>query len=85
MLLQRTRSRPPAPHSVTAKTEAILQSVGPSVRARYKSIGSMSQAAAMVAAMALLFIPKAKGMEMVEQACTAQSISVGNGGFVVLP
>ena len=63
---------------MTAKIEAIVQGVGPSFRARAKSIGHVPQAAAMVVAMALSSIPKAKGAKVVEQACMAQSISMGN-------
>ena len=77
VVLQRTRSSPPAPHSVTAKAAAIIQGVYPSCKATSTTIRPTSQSVVMAVAKALSSIPKAAGMEFVEQACPAQSISVG--------
>ena len=74
----RQRSRPPALQSVQAKTEGVIQRVGPNFRASKARPGTVSQAAAMAAAIVLANIPKAKGADILEQSCVAQTITVGS-------
>ena len=74
----RNKSRPLAPHSVTAKSEAAIQSVDPMLKARTK-FGPVSQSSAMAAVMVLSYIPKAKGANVVEHSCIAQYEIRGDG------
>ena len=72
------RASPPAPQSVQAKTEAVIHQVDPSFRASKARPGTVSQAAAMAVATVLANIPKAKGADILEQSCVAQTITVGS-------
>ena len=81
----RQRSRPPAARTVEAKTEAVIHQVDPSFQSSRARPGTASEVAAIVAAMALANIPKAKGVEILEQSCVAQTIAVGaEVGFVLV-
>ena len=73
----RQRSRPPASHTVQAKSEAAIRQVDPTFQAPKTRPGVISQASAMAAAAVLAHIPKAKGVEILEQSCVAQTFSVG--------
>ena len=81
----RQRSRPLAPQSVQAKTEAVIQRVDPNFRASKARPGTVSQAAAMAVATVLANIPKAKGADILEQSCVAQTITVGSDAILYWP
>ena len=68
--------RNPAAQSVTAKTEAAIQAFEPKFNATSIML-PVSQSVAVASAMVQSLMPKAIGVEAIEQSCFAQSVDIG--------